>query len=292
MHSQEAAAAFLRARRARVTPEAAGLPAGGDRRVPGLRRTEIAMIAGVSVEYYTRLERGNLRGVSAHVLDALSRALRLDPVEREYLHDLARMATIPARSASIPPRTRAVPPALRQIVDGMPHLPAFVTNNRMDVLASNDLGLALYAPAWKTAGNDGNIARFGFLDPAARSFYVNWPQMALFAAGFLRREAAKDPSDQHLADLIAELSARSQDFREAWAAHQVTDLQTVKHIRHPLVGEIALRIDTLQAIGTDGLALVVYTPIPETGAADALTLLDVQAGDPPLFRTDAAPKHA
>ncbi|MBT0768650.1 helix-turn-helix domain-containing protein [Kineosporia sp. J2-2] len=280
MHPRETAAAFLRARRDRVTPEAAGLPGGGDRRVPGLRRTEVAMIAGVSVEYYTRLERGNLRGVSPGVLDALGRALRLDPVEREYLHDLARLATVPARPATPVAPPGPVPPALLQIIEGMPHLPAYVANHRMDVLACNSLGRALYAPLWSTAGNEGNLARFGFLDPAARSFYPDWAEMARFAAGFLRRETARDPGDQQLAALVAELSARSQDFRQAWAAQEVTALRAAKRIHHPLVGDIALQMDTLQAIGNDGLSVVVYTPIAGAGGAEALALLEMQAPAP------------
>lgn len=216
MDNRDAVSAFLRSRRDKITPRQAGLPVYGQRRVPGLRRGEVATLAGVSVEYYTRLERGNLRGVSDSVLDALAQALRLDATERMYLYDLARAAE-PAPEARRRRARTTVRPSVTRIVEKMPELPACVMNNRLDALVANPLGRALYTEMYADPTCEANIARFAFLNPAARRFYVDWERMARFAVGALRIEAGKNPYDRELSDLIGELSTRSDAFRVMWA---------------------------------------------------------------------------
>jgi transcriptional regulator with XRE-family HTH domain len=275
MDNRDAASAFLRSRRAKVSPEQAGLPSYGQRRVPGLRRGEVATLAGVSVEYYTRLERGNLRGVSDSVLDALARALRLDPTERMYLYDLARAAG-PAPGS--PARRRAARPAVRpsvtRIVEGMPQLPAYVMNNRLDTLAANSLGRALYSEMYADAACGGNVARFAFLHPAARRFYTDWERMARFAVGALRAEAGRSPYDRELSNLVGELSTRSDPFRVMWGSHDVHVFrETAKRLNHPLVGDLELDQETLSLPDESGLSVVVYTAPAGSPAEDALKLL-------------------
>ncbi|WP_327287398.1 helix-turn-helix domain-containing protein [Streptomyces sp. NBC_01198] len=244
MDNRDAVSAFLRSRREKITPEQAGLPVYGRRRVAGLRRGEVATLAGVSVEYYTRLERGNLKGVSASVLDALAHALRLDDTERMYLHDLARAAG-PAPVAR--PRTRAVRPAVRpsvtRIVEGMPELPASVMNNRLDVPAANRLCRALYSEMYADPACRENVARFAFLHPAARRFYVDWERMARFAVGALRIEAGRNPHDRELTQLVGELSTRSDAFRVMRGSQDVHVFrESTKPLNHPLVGDLELAV--------------------------------------------------
>ncbi|MFJ8008352.1 helix-turn-helix transcriptional regulator [Streptomyces fagopyri] len=275
MDNRDAVSAFLRSRRDRITPEQAGLPTYGQRRVPGLRRGEIATLAGVSVEYYTRLERGSLRGVSDGVLDALAHALRLDDTERMYLYDLARAAA-PAPGARTRQRAArpTVRPAVARIVEGMPDLPAYVMNNRLDTLTANSLGRALYSEMYADRSCGGNVARFAFLNPAARWFYTDWERMARFAVGALRVEAGRKPYDRELTHLIGELSTRSDTFRVLWGSHDVHVFRdSTKRLSHPLVGDLELDQETMSLPDESGLSVVVYSPAPGSAAEDALRLL-------------------
>lgn len=264
---------FLSSRRARLTPEQAGLPAyGGNRRVKGLRREEVALLAGVSVDYYVRMERGNLSGASDSVLESLARALQLDDVEREYLHDLARQSPAPG------PRTRTASPKLRpvvqQVLDAITDAPAWVRNNRHDFLATNQMARALHAPMLEHQPHPANSARFVYLDPASRDFFREWERTASDTAGYLRQEAAHTPHDRALSDLIGELSTRSEAFRQHWAAHNVrTHRAGVKKLHHPLVGDLDLNFESAELTSQPGLILVIYTADPGTPSADALALL-------------------
>jgi transcriptional regulator with XRE-family HTH domain len=265
---------FLASRRARITPEQAGLPAyGGNRRVAGLRREEVALLAGVSVDYYTRLERGNLGGVSEGVLDALARALQLDEAERGHLIDLARAAntTIPARSRrSTRERVR---PGVQRILDAM-DAPADVRNGRRDILAANRLGYALYSELYLDPVRPVNVARFLFLSPRAQDFFPDWEGAANDIVANLRTEAGRNPYDQGLQDLVGELSTRSQEFRTRWAAHNVRQHQTGrKRLHHPVVGDLELTYEVLALPADPGLSLVVYTAEPGSTSQDGLRLL-------------------
>jgi transcriptional regulator with XRE-family HTH domain len=265
--------AFLTSRRAKITPEQAGLVHySRNRRVPGLRRSEVADLAGVSVEYYAQLERGDLTGVSASVLDALGRALRLDEAEREHLLDLARAAG-PARRVR---RTAAqrIRPSLARILAGMTEVPAFVENGRLDVLAANPLARALYAPVLADASRPANLARFTFLDPRARTFWGDWERAADDTVAMLRTEAGRDPYDKGLTELVGELSTRSEEFRTRWGAHDVRLHRTgVKHIRHPVVGDLHLSYEVMELTADPGLALVAFSAEADSPTADALRLL-------------------
>ncbi|MCK9931460.1 helix-turn-helix transcriptional regulator [Frankia sp. Mgl5] len=250
---------FLVGRRARISPEQAGLATFGEtRRVPGLRRGEVAHLAGVSVEYYTRLERGNLAGVSESVLDSLARALHLDEAERAYLFDLARTATGPARPARGSQHAR-VRPSIRRVLDAITGAPAYVRNARMDILAANDLCFALYADILTPRTLPVNFARFLFLDPRATDFFIDWPTIADAAAAGLRGEAGRSPLDRQLSDLIGELATRSDEFRVRWARHNVRLHRTaVKRLRHPVIGDIELTGDAME-LPADALTLITYT---------------------------------
>src|SRR5919199_2916081 len=196
---------FLTTRRSRVTPEQAGLRSYGTRRrVSGLRREEVAMLAGISVEYYTQLERGSVSGVSEDVLDAVARALQLDEVERSHLLDLVRAAKQrPMNRRRTPERVR---PGVQQLLDSMTQAAAFVRNSRLDILSANALGYALYCEAFSNPDRPTNLARFVFLDQRAREFYADWDGIADAAAGSLRSAAGRDPYDRNLTDLVGELS--------------------------------------------------------------------------------------
>lgn len=265
--------AFLKSRRDRITPEQAGLPVYGQRRVPGLRRGEVAMLAGVSVEYYTRLERGNLSGVSDSVLDAVAGALRLDDTERDHLHTLARAAnTGPARARRQPPRKMAVRPSVLRIIEGLHDQPAYVRDNRMDILAANSLARALFHQVFEQ--EPANVCRYVFLDPRAPSLYLDWERVARNGVGVLRVEAAKNPYDRELSNLIGELSTRSDTFRTMWGEQNVhIYTKGTKRFLHPAVGEMALVHESLDLPSEDGLSITVYNAAPGTPAADALQLL-------------------
>ncbi|MER8002131.1 helix-turn-helix transcriptional regulator [Streptomyces sp. NPDC095613] len=272
MDNQEEVSAFLKSRRAKITPEQAGLPVYGQRRVPGLRRGEVAMLAGVSVEYYTRLERGNLAGASDSVLDALTQALRLDDTERDHLYALARAAgTCPARGRRRPKKT-TVRPSLLRIVEGLHDQPAYVRNHRMDILAANPLARALHCELFES--EPVNTCRFVFLDPRATRLYPDWERVAREGVGVLRVEVAKNPYDRELSNLIGELSTRSDAFRTMWGAHDVHVFTAgTKRFLHPAVGEMELVHESLDLPCDDGLSITVYSADPGTPAADGLKLL-------------------
>jgi len=267
---------FLVSRRARITPEEAGLPAyGGNRRVAGLRREEVALLAGVSIDYYTRLERGRAAGASDSVLEGIARALRLDEAERAHLFDLARAAARPG-VARAPRRTapQQVRPSVRRILDSMAATPAYVRNARLDILAANRLGAALFASVLSSPAKPANNARFLFLDPAAPEFYCDWERQAQEVVAILRTEAGRSPHDKGLSNLIGELSTRSEDFRGWWAAHNVRLHRTgIKRFRHPVVGELTLTYDALDLAADAGLRISAYTAEPGTPSDDALKVL-------------------
>ncbi|WP_421734491.1 helix-turn-helix transcriptional regulator [Cellulomonas sp.] len=266
---------FLASRRARITPQQAGLPSYGTyRRVAGLRREEVAMLAGVSVDYYTRLERGNLGGVSESVLDALCNALQLDEAERIHLHDLARTAGARPSRARRRPGPTEVRPSVRAMLDAMTGAPAVVRNDRLDILATNALGRALYSELYRDPVRPANHARFAFLDPRAKDFWIDWERAANDTVGVLRAEAGRHPYDRSLSDLVGELSTRSEDFRTRWAAHNVhLHRGGTKLINHPVVGRLELMYDMLQLPADTGLTMLVYTAEKDSPTADALQVL-------------------
>jgi transcriptional regulator with XRE-family HTH domain len=275
MSTKDEVREFLISRRANVTPEQAGLPDfGGERRVPGLRREEVAMLAGVSLDYYTRLERGNIRGASDSVLDAIARALQLNDPEREYLFDLARTAPAAATARNRRPTPQAVRTSVQRVLDNMT-VPAIVYNAMQDLVAANLMGRALYAPHFERR-DDGtpNIARFVFLDPRARDFYVDWPLARRLVAAMMRLEAGRDPLNEELTALIGELSTLSPQFREDWAGHDVHEHRTgVKSFRHPEVGVVEVAFDVFEMPGEAGLQIVTYSVPPGSDSADKLALL-------------------
>ena len=268
---------FLMSRRARVSPAEAGVPAGTNRRVRGLRRAEVAVLAGVSVEYYAKLERGAIAGASASVLDALSRALRLDDTERAHLLDLARAADgIPTsgRTRRRATRQSASRPSLTWALDAITDGIAFVRNPQQDLLATNALGRAFYAPLIGDGGRTPNLARFQFLDPASREFYPDWDAFAAMCVAIMRAEAGRDPHDRGLQDLVGELSTCSETFRALWAAHDVRTHGTgTKRFHHPEVGELVLAYEELAVTAEPGLVLLVYTAEPGSASAERLRLL-------------------
>jgi transcriptional regulator with XRE-family HTH domain len=269
---------FLTTRRAKLTPDLAGLPVYGvNRRVVGLRREEVALLAGISVEYYTRLERGTVGSVSDSVLDGLVHALQLDEAERDHLYRLVRTAGTPAGRRA--PRRTAnklrVRPVVQQILDQMP-MPAYLRNGRFDILAANDLGRALYSPLYEhiDARQSPNSARFLFLDPAAPEFFVDYGKVLDDCVAFLRAEAGRDPYDKELFELVGELSTRSEDFRHRWAAHDVRYHRTGrKRFHHPIVGELELDFEAFELPGDPGQRINVYTAPPDSPAGEALALL-------------------
>ncbi|MFB8414515.1 helix-turn-helix transcriptional regulator [Streptomyces albidoflavus] len=268
---------FLTSRRSRITPERAGLPAGPRRRVPGLRRSEVAALADVSVEYYAKLERGHLGGVSPAVLEAVARALQLDDAEREHLLNLARAAD--GSDALARPRRRATRQwtphrSLQWTLDAVTGGPAFVRNGRMDVLAANPLARAFYADVYADPHNQANLARFNFLDPASRRFYPDWDLAADVAVAILRTEAGRNPHDKELHDLVGELSTRSDAFRTRWGAHNVRHHGTgTKRFHHAAVGALTLAYEGLEMATEPGLTLTVYTAEPGSPSDEGLRLL-------------------
>ncbi len=274
---------FLVSRRARITPEQAGLSAyGRNRRVKGLRREEVAMLAGISAEYYVRLERGDMRGVSEEVLDGIARALQLDEAGRMHLFDLARVGSATANRRRARRQTEErVRPVIQRILDSLVGAPAFVSNERLDVIAANQLGEAFYAPHFEDPVRPVNGARFVFLNPRAREFFVDWATVANDCVGILRAEAGRDPYDKRLSDLIGELSTRSEEFRVRWATHHVKLHRTgVKRFHHPVVGELTLDYETLDLPGDPGQKVLVYSAEPGSPSRQALDLLASWASTP------------
>jgi transcriptional regulator with XRE-family HTH domain len=265
---------FLATRRARISPAQAGLATYGRRRVPGLRREEVAMLAGVSTDYYARLERGNLTGVSDSVMEALARALRLDEAECAYLHDLARTANTAPRARRQPAPKQQVRPVTQRILDGMTALPAIVLNGRLDLLAANRLGSALYSPVYADPSRPVNLARFCFLNPHATALYPHWDDAANTTVAMLRIEAGRNPYDRALSDLIGELSTLSETFRNRWATHNVALHRAgAKQFHHPVVGDLRLAYEVMDLSADTGLTLTAYSPEPDSPSADALALL-------------------
>ncbi|MFE4539992.1 helix-turn-helix transcriptional regulator [Streptomyces scopuliridis] len=273
---------FLSTRRARITPEQAGLPVhGGNRRVAGLRREEVALLAGMSVDYYVRLERGNLGGASDSVLESLARALQFNEAERAHLYDLARAATPSGRRPMV--TASRVRPAILRLLDSMTGVPAYVRNGRFDILAANALGRALYAPVFDSPlfaqRGPVNTARFLFLDPAGQDFWADWDKGADDSVAFLRTETGRAPHDKALTDLIGELTTKSDEFARRWARHDVKIHRSgVKHLRHPIVGALALPYEALDLPADPGLRINTYTPEPDSPEQEALSLLAGWAG--------------
>ena len=270
---------FLTTRRAKITPEQAGLPRyGGRRRVAGLRRDEVAQLAGISIEYYTRLERGNIRGASDEVLDGLARALHLDDVERAHLTDLVRMANA-SPAARRRPTQQQVRPSVQRLLDSLTGTAAFLRNGRLDILAANQLGYALYSPVFDSPVSGAprrpaNLARFIFLDERSAQFYRDWDGIAHQAVGSLRAEAGRAPYDRALTELVGELSMHSQEFRVRWAAHDVEYYRSgVQPFRHPLAGDLDLEYDALEIPADPGQTIIVYSAAPGSAARDALDIL-------------------
>ncbi|WP_436948794.1 helix-turn-helix transcriptional regulator [Streptomyces sp. SudanB52_2052] len=277
MDNREEVREFLTSRRAKITPELAGLPAGSRRRVPGLRRSEVAALADMSVEYYAKLERGNLAGVSPAVLEAVARALRLDDAERAHLLHLAQAAD--GTDALTRPRRRSTRQwtahrSLRWTLDAITTGPAFVRNGRMDILAANQLARAFYSDVYATPRNQANLARFNFLDPASRRFYPDWDRAADIAVAILRTEAGRNPHDKDLHDLVGELSTRSDEFRTRWGAHNVRHHGTgTKRFHHSAVGGLTVAYEAMEMAAEPGLTLTVYTAEPGSPSEEALRVL-------------------
>jgi transcriptional regulator with XRE-family HTH domain len=275
MDSRNEIREFLTTRRARITPGQAGLRTygTGSRRVAGLRREEVALLAGVSVDYYTRLERGNAAGVSDTVLEALAKALQLDETERRHLFDLVR-ASQPAASLR---RRRARPqlrPAVQQMLDAMTTVPAFVRNGRLDLLGANRLGRALYSQHFDSHAQPANTARFVFLDDRSQTYYLDWHTVAADVVAILRAEAGRDPYDRELSDLVGELSTRDELFRTLWAAHNVRTHDTgIKRVHHPLVGELNLNFEAMELVADPGLTMFIYTAEPGSKTEQSMKLL-------------------
>ncbi|GAB3743943.1 helix-turn-helix transcriptional regulator [Amycolatopsis oliviviridis] len=258
--------AFLRARRAGRTPEDAGVLYSGRRKVPGLRREEVAVLAGVNADYYTRLEQGRETRPSPQVLDALCRALDLDPDAREHLYRLARATADDAPA----PTSRTVSPELRLLMDGYPHTPAFVLDPVLDILATNALADALFSP-FQVADN---LARMTFLDPAGQRFFARWDWTAQATVANLRVAASLASHESGLRALVAELSAGSARFRELWETHQVRGkTRDPKHLVHPDVGPLTLTYQAFDVRGAPGQQLIIYHAEPATPSAHALALL-------------------
>ncbi|MGW6142458.1 helix-turn-helix transcriptional regulator [Streptomyces sp. NPDC055140] len=278
MDNRQEVREFLTSRRAKITPEQAGMPSGSRRRVPGLRRSEVAALADVSVEYYAKLERGNLAGVSPAVLEAVARALQLDDAERAHLLQLAQTAD--GSDALTRPRRRRTKDqwrphrSLQWTLDAITAGPAFVRNGRMDLLAANQLARAFYSDVYDSVPGQRNLARFNFLDPAARRFYPDWDTVADTSVAILRTEAGRNPHDKDLHDLVGELSTLSEEFRTRWGAHNVRHHGTgTKRFHHSAVGELTLSFEGLEMAAEPGLTLTIYTAEPGSASEEGLRLL-------------------
>ncbi|MFG3588557.1 helix-turn-helix domain-containing protein [Streptomyces sp. NPDC047990] len=267
---------FLTTRRAKITPDQVGLPSSGRRRVPGLRREEVALLAGVSAEYYIQIERGHVAGVSDEVLHAVARALRLDEVETTHLFDLARAAT--AKAAGRPARARGprrqVPQSVQALIDTMVSAPAVVQNAHLDIVAANPLGRALYGAVFEHRPEPPNLARFLFLDARAEEIFPAWEKAADDAVALLRVAATRSPYSKAVTGLVGELATRSAGFRTRWAAHDVRAHQSgTKDFHHPAVGALTLRFEALDVTSAPGLTVIGYTAEPGSPSHEALMLL-------------------
>jgi transcriptional regulator with XRE-family HTH domain len=279
---------FLTSRRARISPEQAGVRTfgSGPRRVAGLRREEVASLAGVSIAYYTKLERGDASGVSDSVLEALSRALQLDDTERAHLFDLAR-AQHPISRQRRPRTKQTIRPSVQRMLDRI-DAPAFVRNGRMDILAINTLAEALYSEVLANPRRPVNTARYCFLDPRAPTFLLDWDEQADASVGVLRAAAGRNPHDQDLTNLIGELSTRSEDFRVRWARHDVGSHDAgLKRLHHPLVGYIELTYEGMTLSADPDLVLFVFTAEVGSKSEEALNLLASWTATPDAHPADA-----
>ncbi|MFJ4830364.1 helix-turn-helix transcriptional regulator [Streptomyces sp. NPDC088747] len=263
---------FLRTRRARLKPEDVGMPDfGRHRRVPGLRREELAQLAGVSVAYYTRLEQGNGQNVSAEVLGAISRALRLSDAEHAHLTHLAKPKQHKKKQGARPQQVRG---ALRQLIDTLDGVPAYITGRRTDVLVWNQMAAAVFGDWSEVPPQDRNWARMVFLKPEYQELFVEWEQKAIDIVCMLRMEAGCYPDDPRLSALVGELSVKSEEFRRLWATHDVKEkTYGVKRLRHPLVGDLALQFESFQLTGDSDQMLITYHAEPGSPSAEALRLL-------------------
>lgn len=278
MDNRDEVREFLTSRRARLAPRDVGLPATGRRRVPGLRRSEVAALAGVSVEYYSRIERAGLTGVSPSILQALARTLRLDEAERAHLLHLAEAAE--GTSALLRPRRSSArpwtpPPSLQWVLDTITGGPAIVRNGRLDLLAANPLGRAMHSSLYeRTTAGVPNFARYTFLDDDAHRFYPDWETAADVCVAILRTEAGRAPHDLQLQDLVGELSTLSDQFRGRWSAHDVRlHGAGSKSFHHTAVGELDLAYESVDMLSEPGLTLTIYAAEPASRSADALRLL-------------------
>jgi len=283
---------FLTSRRDRLTPQQAGLPDfGGRRRVKGLRREEVALLAGMSTEYYVRLERGNATGVSEAVLNGISRALQLDEAEHAHLYDLARAAnqgSDPQRRRG-PARPHQVRPNVQQLIDAMTTVPVYVQNGRLDAVATNRLGAALFSEMFVAPQRPMNAARFTFLDPRARTYYRDWEGNARQIVALLRTEAGRAPYDRILTDLIGELVTRDDQFRTWWAAHDVREHRTgTKSVHHPIVGDLDLTFEAMDLTSDRGLQLLAFSAVPGTASHDGLQLLATWAATQDISSASAS----
>lgn len=302
---------FLLTRRGRITPDQAGIASTGSRRVPGLRREEVAILAGVSVDYYTRLEKGKVTNPSDSVLEAVSRVLALDEAEHTHLLDLVRSGRRPARATSRPggPAPR---PSLQWMVDAMSDAAALVASPFLDVVAMNHLARGLYSPMLDHHLGDTrpNFARFAFLDPASRDLYPDWTGAARVAVAQLRLAAGRHPRSRALSALVGDLATQSAEFRTLWAAHEVRlHVAGTKRFTHPAVGALELSYHTVDLPSDPGHALTIYNAVPGSPSADALRLLsawtatrasaaaprsqpDQPAQPAPRAQPDQHPQHA
>ncbi|MBP2409520.1 helix-turn-helix domain-containing protein [Brachybacterium fresconis] len=285
---------FLRTRRDRITPEQAGIIGGSRRRVPGLRREEVAMLAGVSVEYYARMERGELGGVSTEVLESIAHALRLEEAEIDHLADLARAAGPRPVRKRRKCGERGVTPAFQRFLDAVTGAPMWVRDRRMDFVASNALGRALYAPLFEDPSGRANTARFTFLDPAARTFFPDWEQNADGIVATMRTYAGQNPLDTGLTDVIGELVTRSDAFRQRWSVHDVRHHRAgLKRIHHPVVGDLELSYEAMDLPANPEWSLFAYTAEPGSATEERIRLLGSLAATdhPALTAHEPAAEH-
>jgi transcriptional regulator with XRE-family HTH domain len=275
--------AFLKARRAELSPSDVGLPGGGThRRVAGLRREEVAQLAAISTDYYTRLEQGRI-SASAPVLAALARVLRLTDDERAYMYELA------GKTAAAKPRRRApqkVKPHMQRILDHITDTPAIVMTPIHDILAWNPLAAALMIDFGEVPERERNFLRLIFTDPRMRALYPDWEGLARSVISYIRMEAARNPDDPRLAELIGELSIRDREFRQWWAGHDVAfKRRGARTYNHPVVGEITLEWDTLTSDAEPDQQLIVYTAEPGSTSEQALRILASWAASEATVRT-------
>ena len=291
MDNQAEVREFLATRRAKISPQQAGVPLYGQRRrVPGLRREEVANLAGLSVDYYTRLEKGNLRSASDSVLESIAKALQLDDAERAHLLDLAHAARDGAKPSRRRPPAPQVRPSIQWMLDSMTTSAAFVRNGRLDIVALNALCRAFYAPVLAETTQPVNLARYCFFNPTARDFYPDWDGAADTTVSLLRTEAGRDPHNRALTDLVGELATRSDEFRTRWAAHDVRLHHTgSKQFEHPVVGGLTVSFDAMELPADPGLTLTVYAAEPGSATQEKLAMLASWAA--PQAGVQAAAAH-